>query len=180
MVQREHSEHCRNRRRDHDVSHVQNQPVQPRSGQAFHEHRYRHFRPAEHGLVGDVRNRQRVAKPAGIRRVALRPAWPARGCGQLGQRFSADHLSGCSVARLGRPHPQSQQPGRGQFRSATPFHRRHQSAQPETARGHGRPGDQHPHRLVRDGLSHAVQRAGVDGSFQGIQGHARPLWHRSG
>ena len=47
-------------------------------GQAVREHRLAAVRPAEHGRVGHLRPRQRVAGPAGLRRAAVRPARPAR------------------------------------------------------------------------------------------------------
>ena len=52
--------------------------LQSRPGQAVRQHRLAAVRPAEHGRVGHVRHRQRVAGPARLRRAAIRPARPAR------------------------------------------------------------------------------------------------------
>ncbi len=62
------------------------------------------FRPAEHGLVGDVRHRQRVAGPARLRRAAIRPARPARRRAAVGERLPADHATrACRSAAGGEP-----------------------------------------------------------------------------
>ena len=52
--------------------------VQPRAGEVVHEHRKRLVRQAEHGFVGHVRDRQRIARFAGLCRVAERAAGATR------------------------------------------------------------------------------------------------------
>ena len=105
VVQREHPAHRRHCRRDDDVSHLQDEPVQPRAGEAVHEYRHRDFWAAQHGRVGDVWHRQRIAKSAGIRGTALRSTGTPRRGGQLGEWVSADHVSRGAAAGLGRPDP---------------------------------------------------------------------------
>ena len=56
---------CRTPRRSSTTSpivrSVATERLQPRPGEAVHEHRLAAVRPAEHGVVGDLRHRQRVA-----------------------------------------------------------------------------------------------------------------------
>ena len=59
-------------------------------------------RPAEHGLVGHLRHRQRVGRPARLRRAAIGPARAARRGGQLGERLPALDLPGRAAPRRRR------------------------------------------------------------------------------
>ena len=83
-----------------DICHRQehgDRRVQSRPGQAVRQHRLAAVRPAEHGRLGDVRHRQRIAGPARLRRAAIGPARPARRGAAVGQRLPADDLPGRAV-----------------------------------------------------------------------------------
>ena len=149
-------------------------------GADLHEHRRAAVRPAEHGRVGDLRPGQRVAGPAGLRRLQHRPEGHQRRRRELGQRLPADRLPGRAVPQPGRPGPLPLQPRRRRRRAAARLARR--DPQPERAapRRGRRPGDRDAHQLVRDGLPDAVERAGADGPVEGVEGDARDVRRRAG
>ena len=70
--------------RGHDDRRLQSRP-----GEAVHEHRLPAPGRPEHGLVGHLRPRQRVARSARLRRAAKRAARPARRRVAVEQRLSA-------------------------------------------------------------------------------------------
>ena len=76
--------------------------VQSRARPDLHEHRPASRRPAEHGLVADLRAREREPRPARLRRAALRRERAGRRQVVLGQRIPADGLSGRRVPVEGR------------------------------------------------------------------------------
>jgi hypothetical protein len=78
------------------------------------------FGRPEHGRLGDLRAGQRVARPAGLRRLQLRQEGPERRELQLGLRLPPDGLPGRAVPRHGRPGALPVQPaGRRRALSAT-------------------------------------------------------------
>ena len=93
---------------------------------------------------------------------------PSGGDVALRQRISADRLSGRAVPQQRRPGAVSSPiPPASTTRCSgdtldliKELNRKHLDAI-------GDPGDRHAHRLVRDGVSHADQRAGADGCFEG-------------
>ena len=89
----------RRRHRDHPLD--ADDAVQSRAGADLHEHRPPGDRPAEHGIVAQLRPRQREPRPARVRRAALRREQSRRRQVVLGQRLSADRASGRRVP-LGR------------------------------------------------------------------------------
>ena len=137
--------------------------LQPRPGEALRQHRLAAVRPAEHGVVGHLRHRQRVARPARLRRPPVRPARAARRRGQLGAAASCRRPT-----RASRSAPAASRsstwPAR---RASTPrpparAHRRDPRPEPRPARRDRRPRDRHPDRRLRDGLPDADQRPGAD------------------
>ena len=85
------------RRRDRDRAVDAHDAVQPRAGADLHEHRPPGHRPAEHGVLADLRSGQRERGPARLRRPALGREQPGRREVMLGQRISADGVSGRRV-----------------------------------------------------------------------------------
>ena len=102
------------------------------------------------------------------------------GTGELGLRLPADGLPGRAVPRAGRSGPLPLQPRRRRPDDAARHARR--DPQPERAapRRGRRPRDRDAHQLVRDGLPHAVERAGADGPLEGIEGDARDVRRGAG
>ena len=95
------------RHRDRQVG--PHRPVQPRPGPDLRQHRLVAARPAEHGVVGDLRPGQRGGRPARLRRPLLGRG-DQRRRGQLVVRVPARRLSGRPVPLQGRPDPQRRQP----------------------------------------------------------------------
>ena len=89
----------RGRRRPDDRQIGGDRCVQPCAGQAVRQHGDGAVRPAEHGLVGHLRHRQRVGRPARLRGAAIGPARAAGRGGQLGERLSALGLPGRAAPR---------------------------------------------------------------------------------
>ena len=130
--------------------------LQPRPGQALHEHRLPGAWPPEHGLVGDLRPRQRIREPARIRRPAERAARPARRELAVVERLPPHLLPGRAVPRQGRSDPQPPEPGGLRTRRASArFYDAVGDTQPRPPRRGRRPRDPHPHQRLRDGLPHA-------------------------
>ena len=71
--------------------------VQSRARAAADEHRHHAVRPAQHGRVGHLRARQRIARPARVRGLQFRQEGAERRQFLLGQRLPADRLSGRAV-----------------------------------------------------------------------------------
>src|SRR5262245_35840209 len=69
------------------------QLLQSRPGEAVFELRLQRSRPTSDGSLGAVWPRQRVAKPAGLRRAAVWSAWPARWQFTLVEWILADVVS---------------------------------------------------------------------------------------
>ena len=95
---------------------------------SVHQHRLAAVRPAEHGRVGHLRHRQRVAGPARLRRAQSGPRGPRGGAATVGERLPADGLPGRAVPLRRRADPRPVQPagrharatsGRRSTRSAT-------------------------------------------------------------
>ena len=97
--------------------------VQPPSRPADDEHRRADVRPAEHGLVADLRPGQRVEEPARLRRADGRPRHQRRRL-QLVERLPADHVPGRPLPQPGRAGAQPQQPRRPHRRHAAQNDRR--------------------------------------------------------
>ena len=131
-------------------------------GQLADEHRRADVRPAEHGVVAELRPRQRVEEPARLRRADRRPRHQRRRV-ELVERLSAVDLPGRPLPQPGRAGPEPEQPGRP---DATSMQAKTIDALRDLNRqrhaGDRRPGDQQPHRRVRTGLPHAVGRPGAD------------------
>jgi hypothetical protein len=91
-----------------------NRPDQPRPGAHRHEHRHVDLRPAEHGLVGAVRTRQRDARSARLRRAdqRRRPRPPADRIAPVERRVPAGPAAGRRVPVEGRSGPLRAEPGR--------------------------------------------------------------------
>ena len=85
--------------------------LQPRASKNHDEHRHADLRPPEHGVVGELRHRQRIERAARIRGAAVGAARPSRRGDELGQRFSADGSSRDSVSERWRAHPEYDEPG---------------------------------------------------------------------
>ena len=89
--------------------------------------------------------------------------------------WSAGFLSGQYVGRepaqRGRPRALHQQSRGSARRSAAPHAGRAGRNEPAAIGATGRSRDSHAHRAVRDGVSHAGFRAGVDGHQQGTREH---------
>jgi hypothetical protein len=143
--------------------------VQPRPGQTLHEHRIPGARPPEHGLVGHVRPRQRVARACpGSWCCSPDPRGPAcrqQRCGAAGflpsshqgVPFRGKRRPRSSISRKPEGH---RTPGSEAVSSST-------SSAPSTASASASPatpGDRDAHLRLRDGLPHADQRPGTDGS----------------
>ena len=131
--------------------------LQPRSGQAVRQHRLIAVRPAQHGLVGHLRDRQRVGRPARLRRLAIRPARAAGRGGQLGERLSPLDLPGRAAPRRRRADLEPEYARRDLARSPAPDHRGDRRAQSGPARCHGRPRDRDPDQRLRGGLPDAIE-----------------------
>ena len=99
------------RRHRHRALHAHH-AVQPRAGPDLHEHRLPDHRPAQHGLLDDLRAGQRVQRPAGFRGADLgrKPAGWRQSL--LGQRFPSHGLSGRRVPFARRPGAVPHQPRR--------------------------------------------------------------------
>ena len=94
---------------------------QPRPGPHVHEHGHDHLGPPEHGVVGHLRPRQRVGRPARIRRPDLlgpRRAEPADRVPPVAQRVPPQQVPGRPPPGQGRPGPVPEQPARRDPRSA--------------------------------------------------------------
>ena len=105
-----------------------------------------------------------VAGPAGLRRLQHRPEGHQRRRGELGLRLPADRLPGRAVPRRRAIRSSTSPTRRGVDRHDAARHAR-RDPQPERAapRRGRRPRDRDAHQLLRDGLPHAVERAGADG-----------------
>ena len=79
--------------------------LQSRARPVPDEHRLAAVRPAQHGRLGHLRTGQRVAGPAGVRRLQLRREGSERRQFLLGQRLPADRLPGRPVPRQRRSGP---------------------------------------------------------------------------
>ena len=79
------------------VRSVHDERLQPRPGEAVHEHRLAQFGRPSMGAWVDLRPRQSSAGPAGLRRPAVRPARPARRRAAGGSGFLPTTLSGRPV-----------------------------------------------------------------------------------
>ena len=137
---------------------------QSRSGDHVLPDRLADRRAAEHGRVGALRPRQRQRGPAGVRRAdhagqgrsaALRAA--------VGQRLPAVAASGRAVPQRQGPGAVSRQSRRRHAREPAPAAR--SPARSARARGGAarRSRGRRAHRAVRDGVSHAGERARRDG-----------------
>ena len=112
--------------------------VQSRAGADLHEHRPPGDRPAEPGLVAQLRARQRERGSAGVRRAALGREQSGRRQVVLGQRLPADHAPGRRVPierRAGAVRVESRRGGRGDPR---PVDRRDQRSEPAARRRRAR------------------------------------------
>ena len=137
--------------------------VQPRAGEAVRQHRLDAVRPAEHGVVGHLRDRQRVAttcpassssSPARAARAAGRSTGGAGSC-RRPTRASRSASGGEPILNLATPAGDlARPPAAGDRRDPRP--------EPDAARRHRRPRDRHPDRLLRDGLPDADERPGAD------------------
>ena len=132
--------------------------VRPRAGRADAVHRQGAARSADHGRVADLRPRQRVPRPARLRRAAERPL--AEGAEpRLGQRLPAGDASGRPVSRHGLADPR---PGdaEGHFAGGAPCPaRRGAQAECDAPRRDEGPEARRPDRGLRTGLPDAVGRS---------------------
>ncbi len=154
--------------------------VQPRAGADHDEHRRPDLRPAQHGCLGLLRPGQRVAGPAGFRRLQHRQEGPQRRQFQLGQRLLADGLPGRPVPHQRRPGALPLQPARHRSRAPARLARRRPEAQPAAARESRRPRDRHADQFLRDGLPDAADRARRDGHRPRAAAHPRAVRCRAG
>ena len=92
--------------------------IQSRARPDLHEHRQPGVRPAQYGLVADVRARQREPRPARIRGPALGRERTRRRQVVLGERISADGLPGRRVPVEGRSRALRLEPGGRRHRRA--------------------------------------------------------------
>ena len=139
-------------------------------GADFHEHRLAAIRPAEHRRMGDLRTWQRIA--------AICPAFVVFssgtkgtsggasnwGCGFLpsvyqGVLFRSRAIRSC-ICRIRKASTREMQ--RDSLDTIKKLNQKHLDVD-------RRSGDRHAHQLFRDGVSHANQRAGVDGHLQGTE-----------
>ena len=100
------------RRRPHDHPLDADHAVQPRPGADLHEHRPSGHRPAEPGIVAQLRAGQREQRPARLRRAALGREQPRRRQVVLGQRLSPDRAPGGRVPIERRARALRLEPGR--------------------------------------------------------------------
>ena len=154
--------------------------LQSRAGQALHEHRLPGARPREHGLVGHLWARQRVARSAGLCRLAERTARPARRRDALEQRLPPDLVSRRAVPQFRRRDPEFAQSERHRAGAGGGLLQDRQRAQPGAPRRGRRPGNHDAHQRLRDGRAHADERAGADGSGEGIARDAGALRRGAG
>ena len=155
---------------------------QSRSGHHVLPDRLPAGRPAEHRRLGFLRTGQREQRPAGVRRhdlaghrtarrpAALRPA--------VGQRISAEQVSGREVPIDGRSGAVPLEPGGLQQRRAPAIPRRSGEAEPDEAGRVWRSGDRDAHRAVRDGVPDADVGARADRSLEGARSHLRDVRSR--
>ena len=152
------------RHRDRQVG--AHRPVQPRPGADLRQHRLvpaRAGRASARGSPTAWAARRATCPassscPPAAASAAARPTGPAGSCrppirGSPSARRATRSSTSSSPAGVRRPPP---------ARLARPDPRP-QRAPPRRGR---RPRDRHPDRLVRDGLSHAVQRPGADGPLR--------------
>ena len=116
-------------------------------------------RPAEHGLVGHLRDRQRVVEPARVRGAAIGPA-RARAAGRsTGLAGSCRRLiRGCRSRSGGDPILNLATPAGHLARPPATDDRDDRGAQPGAARRHRRPRDRDADQCLRGGLPDADQR----------------------
>ena len=117
---------------------------------------------------------QRIAGSAGFRGVELRQEGTERRRFVLGQRLSADRLSrrassAAAATRCCISRTRAASTSELQRDSLDTIRTLNQNA----SRRHRRSGNRHPHQLVRDGVSDAIERAGVDGPLEGA---AKTFW----
>ena len=150
---------------------------QPRSGDHVLPNRRAIGRPAKHRLLAVVRPGHREPGPAGVRRPGLagdrQPERSAALRSPVGQRLSADEVSGRQVSQLGRSGAVSLEPAGHRRCHAAADARRSGSAQSARARQIRRSGNRHAHRSVRTGVSHADVRAGADQRGRRAGAHRR-------
>ncbi len=105
----------------------------------------------------------RTCRASSFSRTAMRQPTPAIRCGRADlcpPRIRA------SLFRAAATRCRTLAPARTHRHAALRLHRRHHEAQPRASRRCGRSRDRDPHRTIRAGLSHADERAGLDGHFQ--------------
>ena len=77
--------------------------LQPRAGEAVREHGLDAVRPAEHGGLGHLWDRQRIVEPAGVRGVAVGPARPRGGAVNWWSGFLPSAYQGVPLRSGGDP-----------------------------------------------------------------------------
>ena len=136
--------------------------------------------PAQHGRLALLRPGQRGGQSADVRGDDLQRQ--GQTCGQLffdyywGSGFLPSRFQGVRFRNTGDLVPYlANPPGRepGIAAGAARRHRRHERRPPGRLR---RSRNRHAHCPVRNGLSHADQRAGSRRFLQRIASDARPLW----
>ena len=168
------------RRRVRVRSHGRDERLQPRAGQGVLQHRLAAIRPAEHGGVGDLRHRQRIDRPARLRRPAVRPTRSARRGRSLVERLSADELPGCAIPLWRRSDHRFVLTAWRDARAAKTGARRHPRSELRSPGCDRRSGNHDAHRFLRDGVSHADQCPGIDRSDEGRQEDDRSLRRQAG
>ena len=96
------------------------------------------------------------------------------------QRVSPQPIPRGAVSIEGRSGPVFEHPGGSVARSAGGRRGGHQRAQSQPGRRRARPGDRHPDRSIRNGVSDADERPRADGLVRRRRPHHRPLRLRTG
>ena len=119
------------------------------------------------------------AESSRLRRAEF-PAWqrharPGPAVAAVGRGLPAQPLSGRAVPQRGRPGPLPvQSPGHDARAAAASILDGLAALNQQPPRARRRPRDRNPHRAVRDGVSHASERARTDGYLQRARARATP------
>ena len=149
---------------------------QPRPGDHVLPDRLADRRAAQHGRVAALRPGQRQREPARVRRADhAGQGGPAALLAPVGQRVPAVAASGRAVPKRHGPGALPRESRRRLAREPAAAARPAEG--PARARGRDarRLRGRRAHRAVRDGLSHAGQRARGDGRLERDRGDVRPV-----
>ena len=150
----------RGRHRDRPVG--AHDAVQPCARADLHEYREPGVRQAEHGLVAHVWSWKRQPRSPGLHRAALGRERARRRKVVLGQRIPSDGLPGRGIPIEERSRAVRVESARGRQRGAQGVDRSGDRPRPAASRRGRRSRDRYAHRVLRDGVQDAEQRAGAD------------------